>query len=65
MNNSIKDRNLEEVTTLSLLEVSAQTLQILDSEGRNKFKSGFYYIAIKAEVPIILMSMDYKNKTSK
>ena len=31
----------------------------------DKFKSGFYYIAIKAEVPIILMSMDYKNKTSK
>ena len=31
----------------------------------DKFKSGFYYIAIKAEVPIILMSMDYKNKTIK
>lgn len=41
---NIEDRvsSLEEVTTLSLLEASAQTLQILDEEGRNKFKSGFF-----------------------
>ena len=34
--------NLEETTTLSLLEVSAQTLQIQDEEGRNRFKTGFF-----------------------
>ena len=46
---NIEDRvkNLEEVTTLSLLEVNAQTLQILDSEGRNKFKSGFFVDSFK------------------
>ncbi|MBV22781.1 MAG: hypothetical protein CMA53_01600, partial [Euryarchaeota archaeon] len=41
---NIEDRvtNLEETTTLSLLEVSAQTLQIQDEEGRNRFKSGLF-----------------------
>ena len=40
----IEDRvsNLEEVTSLSLLETNVQSLQILDSEGRNRFKSGFF-----------------------
>ena len=40
----IEDRvaNLEETTTLSLLEISAQTLQIQDEEGRNRFKSGLF-----------------------
>ena len=40
----IEDRvsNLEEVTTLSLLENNVQTLQIQDSEGRNRFKTGFF-----------------------
>ena len=39
--------NLEEVTTLSLLESSAQSLQIQDSEGRNRFKSGFFVDSFK------------------
>tara|TARA_Y100000992_G_scaffold302647_1_gene277931 strand:+ start:1617 stop:8993 length:7377 start_codon:yes stop_codon:yes gene_type:complete len=41
---NIEDRvtNLEETTTLSLLEVSAQTLEIQDEEGRNRFKSGLF-----------------------
>ena len=41
---TIEDRvqNLEEVTSLSLLETNVQSLQILDSEGRNRFKSGFF-----------------------
>ena len=41
---NIDDRvsNLEEVTTLSLLESNVQSLQIQDSEGRNRFKSGFF-----------------------
>lgn len=27
-----------------------------------KFKSGFYYIALKSKVPIFLMTLDFKNK---
>lgn len=27
-----------------------------------KFRSGFYYIALKAEIPIILVKFDFKNK---
>ena len=40
----IEDRveNLERVTTLSLLEVNTQILQIKDSEGSDRFKSGFF-----------------------
>ena len=34
--------NLERVTSLSLLEINTQTLQIQDSEGKNRFKSGFF-----------------------
>jgi len=34
--------NLERVTSLSFLEIDTQTLQIQDSEGRNRFKSGFF-----------------------
>ena len=39
-----KDRveNLERVTSLSLLELNTQTLQIRDADGRNRFKSGFF-----------------------
>ena len=45
----IEDRvsNLEETTTLSLLEINAQTLQILDDEGKNRFKSGFFVDAFR------------------
>ena len=40
----IEDRveNLERVTSLSLLELNTQTLQIQDAEGNNRFKSGFF-----------------------
>ena len=40
----IEDRveNLEQVTTLSLLELNTQALQIQDADGRNRFKSGFF-----------------------
>ena len=40
----LEDRidNLEEVTSLSLLEVNTQSLQIKDSEGNDRFKSGFF-----------------------
>ena len=40
----IEDRvsTLEEVTSLSFLELSTETLQIRDSEGKDRFKSGFF-----------------------
>ena len=40
----IDDRvaNLEEVTSLTMLEQNTQTLQIQDSEGKNRFKTGFF-----------------------
>jgi len=40
----IEDRveTLEEITSLSLLEVSTQTLQVQDADGLNRFKSGFF-----------------------
>jgi len=33
---------LEELTSLSILELGTQTLQIRDSEGNDRFKSGFF-----------------------
>ena len=30
----------------------------------DKFKTGFYYIAKTAKVPIIMITMDYKNRSS-
>jgi hypothetical protein len=40
----IEDRveNLERVTSLSLLELNVQTLQIQDAQGFNRFKTGFF-----------------------
>ena len=40
----IDDRvaNLEEVTSLTMLELSTQSLQIQDAEGKNRFKTGFF-----------------------
>jgi len=40
----IEDRveNLEEVTSLSLLELNTQTLQIRDANNKDRFKSGFF-----------------------
>ena len=40
----LEDRieNLEAVTTLSLLEISTESLTIQDASGRNRFKSGFF-----------------------
>jgi hypothetical protein len=34
--------NLEKITSLSLLEVSTQTLQVQDAQGLNRFKTGFF-----------------------
>lgn len=30
----------------------------------SKWKTGFYYIALKAKVPIIMFTLDFKNKTN-
>jgi hypothetical protein len=40
----LEDRveNLERVTSLSLLEVSTESLRVEDSEGNNRFKSGIF-----------------------
>ena len=40
----LEDRvqNLEEVTTLSLLEVATESLTILDANGNTRYKSGFF-----------------------
>mgnify|MGYP001157417472 CR=1 FL=1 len=34
--------NLEEVTTLSFLEVNTEAIRVTDSQGRDRFKSGFF-----------------------
>ena len=39
--------NLEETTTLSLLEANAQSLQIQDAQGRSRFKTGFFVDGFK------------------
>lgn len=41
---SIENRveNLERITSLSLLELNTQTLQIQDADGFNRFKTGFF-----------------------
>ena len=46
---NIEDRveNLEQVTTLSLLELDTQVLQVQDADGRNRFKSGFFVDSFK------------------
>jgi len=47
----IEDRveNLEEVTSLSLLELNVKSLQIRDSDGNERFKSGFFVDDFKNE----------------
>ena len=39
--------NLEEVTSLSLLELSTQTIQIKDADGLDRFKTGFFADSFK------------------
>lgn len=42
--NKIENRvtNLERITSLSLLEINTQTLQVTDANGINRFKTGFF-----------------------
>ena len=50
----LEDRiqNLEEVTTLSLLEVSTESLTILDANGNTKYKSGFFVDNFSTDINI-------------
>ena len=41
--------NLEEVTTLSLLERSVESIQVKDANGLDRFKSGFFVDSFKDE----------------
>ena len=43
-----KSKNLEEITTLNLLEKSAESLQIRDAQGFDRFKSGFFVDAFNS-----------------
>jgi|694.fasta_scaffold02943_10 hypothetical protein len=68
---SIENRvqNLERVTSLSLLELSTQTLQIQDSEGFNRFKTGFFvddfknYERINSNLSLIEVDSDSQELT--
>lgn len=63
----IEDRveNLERVTSLSLLELNTQTLQIQDAQGFDRFKTGFFVDDFKnsnlINVPFSSIEVDTKN----
>ena len=65
-----RDKNTTMVDSLSELIVSSkENMAIMISpEGTRKlihrWKTGFYYTALKAHVPIILTYLDYKTKTA-
>jgi hypothetical protein len=58
---------LEEITSLSLLEANVQSSQIKDSEGRDRFKTGFFvddfsnYSKIDSFLSTVLIDDEYKN----
>ena len=59
--------NKNTVENIALLFRERKTFRLaISPEGTRKkvaeWKSGFYYIALKAEVPIIPIAFDYKNK---
>lgn len=57
----LEDRisNLEEYTSLSLLEVSTNNLNILDEEGKNRFKNGFVVDSFTSKDVADLSNPDY------
>jgi len=59
-------KNLERVTSLSLLELSTQTLQIQDSQGFNRFKTGFFVDDFKdygrINLDFSLLEIDFDNQ---
>jgi hypothetical protein len=52
--------NLEIASSLSLLELNTQALQVLDSDGVNRFKSGFFVDNFKTNNFINLKDLDTK-----
>jgi len=64
----IEDRveNLERITSLSLLELQTQTLQIQDSDGIDRFKTGFFADSFKDDafinLDLSLVELDEDNK---
>jgi hypothetical protein len=69
----IEDRveNLERVTSLSLLELNTQTLQIQDAQGLNRFKTGFFvddfknYDLINTDLSTIQVNTDTDELTTR
>ena len=53
--------NLEKMTTLSLLEKDAQSFEVLDANGLNRFKSGFVVDNFQGHRVGDVASKDYKN----
>jgi hypothetical protein len=51
--------NVEEYTSLSLLELDTNTMNILDSEGRNRFKNGFLVDNFKSKQFSDTLNSDY------
>ncbi len=53
---------------VSLFETNTKLALGVPAEGTRKFvekwKTGFYHIAIKANVPVCLCYLDYKNKVA-
>lgn len=58
----LEDRisNLETVTSLSLLELDTKTLQVQDSDGLSRFKSGFFVDDFKNNTLLDLLNPDCK-----
>ena len=58
----IEDRveNLEQFTSLSLLELSAKTLQVQDANGIDRFKSGFFADDFKDNTFLDILDPDCK-----
>ncbi len=64
VNRSVKTGLVEEVA--ELFSTHSELALIVTPEGTRKkmptIKSGFYHMALKADVPIVLSYLDYKNK---
>ncbi len=52
--------NLEEVVTLSMLELETSSLEVLDSNGNNRFKNGFFADNFKDLTFSDIFSNDYR-----
>jgi 1-acyl-sn-glycerol-3-phosphate acyltransferase len=65
VNRQSKENMVEQVA--KKFEVKEEFLLALSPEGTRKkvdrLRTGFYYIALEAKVPIVLIGFDFKNKT--